>query len=145
MLRCSGNQRTKHISIRKVLTQSCPTSGLFFSINYRYRNWKLIRNGIFTAQDVILLCLVLFRFSETCPVIMPQNQQNYVYIFFLVTILLIWKKRESAITSLFVISTPHPLLFIWFTFMNGGAGSICLPLRLTAKNRYSNNLRNMLN
>jgi hypothetical protein len=71
------------------------------------------------------------------------NQQNYVYIF-LVTILPHMEKRESAITSLFVISTPHLSFFIWFTFMNGGAGSIFLPLRLTAKNRYSNNLRNML-
>lgn len=142
VFRQSTYEAHKH---KKSFDSKLPHIGAFFQHYYRYRNWQLFRNGLFTAQEVILLCLALFRFSETCPVIMPQNQQNYVYIFFLVTILLIWKKRESAITSLFVISTPHPLLFIWFTFMNGGAGSIFLPLRLTAKNRYSNNLRNMLN
>ncbi|MEL2242946.1 hypothetical protein PAS25_18395, partial [Leclercia adecarboxylata] len=67
-----------------------------------------------------------------------------IYIF-LVTMLIIWKSKESAITSPLAISTHHHLLFIWFIFMNGGAGNIFLLLRLTARNRCSDKLRSMLN
>jgi len=142
VFRQSTYEAHKH---KKSFDSKLPHIGAFFQHYYRYRNWQLIRNGLFTAQEVILLCLALFMCYETCPVLMLQNQQNYVYIFSLVTILIVWKSKESAVTSPLAISIHHYLLFIWFIFINGRAGNIFLLLRLTARNRCSDKLRNMLN
>lgn len=115
LLRCSRYQPAKHTNIRTVLTQSCPAPGLFLSIGYQYRNWQLIRNSIFTAKDAILLCLALFMCSETCPLRMFQNQQNYVYVF-TKDINLMEKKRicnHLSISCQYSPSSPFYLVYLF--------------------------------
>jgi len=87
-----------------------PRTGAFF------KHWLSVpKLTVNTAKDAILLCLALFMCSETCPLRMFQNQQNYVYVF-TKDINLMEKKRicnHLSISCQYSPSSPFYLVYLF--------------------------------